>query len=455
MSGPSEAQPGEPLTEKRQLVEYLSAGCKPRDQWRIGTEHEKFAYHRDTLRPLGYEDEGGIRHLLEGLTGFGWEPVTEGNNIIALKQNGASVSLEPAGQVELSGAPLKTIHQTCGEVNEHLSQVKKIAADLNIVFVGLGYRPLWMGDDVPWMPKGRYKIMREYMPKRGTLGTEMMQNTCTVQVNLDFDSEKTMVEMFRIGLALQPIATALWANSPFRGGQPNGYLSFRSHIWSDTDPDRTGMLPFVFEEGFGFERYVDFALDVPMYFVYRDGIYHDVSGKSFRDFLAGKLEGFEGEYPRPSDWEDHLTTIFPEVRLKKYMEMRGADGGPWARLCALPAFWVGLLYDDQARGEALDMIRDWTPEERQQLRDRVPVTALKTLFRGETVRELACRALTISRGGLSRRNKTDWVGLDETHFLRPLFQIADTGITPAEELLNAYNTRWGGDVRPVFQEYAY
>ncbi|MEQ8667005.1 MAG: glutamate--cysteine ligase [Rhodospirillales bacterium] len=455
MSGPSAAQPGEPLTEKRQLIEHLSNGCKPRDQWRIGTEHEKFAYHRKDLRPLAYDDEGGIRDLLEGLTQFGWEPVTENNNIIALKMNGGAISLEPAGQVELSGAPLETIHQTCAEVNTHLSQVKQVAHDLDIVFLGLGYRPLWTGEDVPWMPKGRYKIMREYMPKKGALGLEMMQNTCTVQVNLDFDSEKTMTEMFRIGLALQPIATALWANSPFRGGKPNGYLSYRSHIWSDTDPDRTGMLPFVFEDGFGFERYVDFALDVPMYFVYRDGEYHDVSGKSFRDFLAGKLDGFEGQYPQPSDWEDHLTTIFPEVRLKKYLEMRGADGGPWARLCALPAFWVGLLYDDESRAAALDLIADWTAEERQQLRDRVPVTALNTPFRGEAVRDVACRLLTIARAGLCRRNRTDWVGLDETHFLKPLFQIADTGITPAEEMLVAYKKRWGEDIRPVFQEYAY
>ncbi len=455
MSGPSDAAAGEPLTEKRQLIEHLSSGCKPKETWRIGTEHEKFAYDRTEYRPLSYDQPGGIRDLLNGMTEFGWQPVTEGNNVIALKKNGGAISLEPAGQVELSGAPLETIHQTCGEVNEHLSQVKKVASELDIVFLGLGYRPLWTGDDVPWMPKGRYKIMREYMKKKGNLGTEMMQNTCTVQVNLDFDSENTMVEMFRIGLALQPVATALWANSPFRGGGPNGYLSYRSHIWSDTDPDRTGMLPFVFEDGFGFERYVDFALDVPMYFVYRDGVYHDVSGKSFRDFLAGKLQGFEGEHPKPSDWEDHLTTIFPEVRLKKYLEMRGADGGPWARLCALPAFWVGLLYDDQARTDALDLIADWTAEERQQLRERVPVTALNTPFRGETVRDLACKALTISRAGLCRRNKTDWVGLDETHFLKPLFQIADSGITPAEEMLNAYKNRWAGDIRPVFQEYAY
>lgn len=445
----------ESITEKRQLIEYLSSGCKPREDWRIGTEHEKFAYHRETLKPLAYEGEGGVRNLLEGMTRFGWQPVVEGNNIVALKLNGGAISLEPAGQIELSGAPLETIHETCSEVNEHLNQVKKVAHDLGIVFLGLGYRPFQPNGDVPWMPKGRYKIMREYMPKRGSLGIEMMQNTCTVQVNLDFDSERTMVEMFRIGLALQPVATALWANSPFRKGEPNGYLSFRSHIWSDTDPDRTGMLPFVFEQGFGFERYVDFALDVPMYFVYRNGTYHDVSGKSFRAFLAGKLDGFEGQYPRLGDWEDHLTTIFPEVRLKKYLEMRGADGGPWARLCALPAFWVGLLYDEQARGEALEMISDWTTEERQQMRNRVPVSALGTPFRHETVRDLACRVLAISRAGLCRRNKTDWIGLDETHFLKPLFQIADSGISPAEELLGAYSNRWGGDVRPVFQEYAY
>lgn len=444
------------ITDKAVLVDYLASGCKPPEAWRIGTEHEKFAYVRDTLKPLTYEGPSGVKVLLEGLQRFGWAPIMEHDKIIALlKEDGSTVSLEPAGQIELSGAPLKTIHETCIEVHEHLAQVKAIAEEMGIVFVGLGYRPEKQNGSVPWMPKGRYKIMREYMPKKGTLGLDMMQNTCTVQVNLDFDSEKTMVEMFRIGLALQPIATALWANSPFRNGEPNGFMSFRSHIWTDTDPDRTGILPFVFEDGFGFERYVDYMLDVPMYFVYRDGKYIDASGQSFRDFMAGKLPAYPGHYPTMKDWEDHLTTVFPEVRLKRYMEMRGADGGPWARLCALPAFWTGLLYDDQARAAASDLIADWSHDEHEQLRRDVPTQALKTPFRNRTVQDLTRDVLCIAQGGLSRRAKLDNVGLDETHFLRPLFQIAEAGRTPAEELLSAYNGRWNQSIDPVFQEYAY
>lgn len=452
----ADSQAGETVTDKNVLIDYLAAGCKPRENWRIGTEHEKFAYSRDGLVPIDYEGPSGIRALLEGMTRFGWEPVLEKENIVALKKSdGSAISLEPAGQLELSGAPVNTIHQTCGEVHEHLRQVKSIAADLGIVFLGLGYRPEEQTADTPWMPKGRYKIMREYMPQKGTLGLDMMQNTCTVQVNLDFDSEKMMVDMFRIGLALQPVATALWANSPFRYGKPSEFLSFRSHIWTDTDPDRCGILPFVFEEGFGFERYVDYVLDVPMYFIYRDGQYMDVAGKSFRDFMAGNLEGFEGRYPTMKDWEDHLTTVFPEVRLKRFIEMRGADGGPWARLCALPAFWTGLLYDDEARAAAGDLIADWTHEEHVHLRDAVPRTALSTVHRSETVRDLALQSLTIAHGGLCRRGNLDPVGLDETHYLRPLFQIAESGLTPAEELVAAYNGRWGRSVCPVFQEYAY
>lgn len=444
------------ITDKQILVDFLASGCKPMDQWRIGTEHEKFAYNRETLKPLPYEGPVGIRTLLNELQRFGWSPVMEGDNIIALSNpDGSTVSLEPAGQVELSGAPLNTIHETCIEVHGHLAQVKSIASEMGIVFVGLGYRPEDQSDGVPWMPKGRYKIMREYMPKQGNLGLEMMQNTCTVQVNLDFDSEETMVDMFRIGLALQPVATSLWANSPFRNGKPNGFLSFRSSIWTDTDPDRTGILPFVFEDGFGFERYVDYMLDVPMYFVYRDGVYIDASGQSFRDFMKGELPAYPGHYPTMKDWEDHLTTVFPEVRLKKYMEMRGADGGPWARLCALPAFWTGLLYDNDARQAAVDLIKDWTPEEHEHLRNDVPKLGMQTKFRGGTLQDLTKEVLCIARTGLCNRGRLDNVGLDETHFLRPLFHIAESGRTPAEEMLAAYEGRWNQSIDPIFQEYAY
>jgi glutamate--cysteine ligase len=452
----TQAHSPERVTDKRSLAAYLEAGCKPVEQWRIGTEHEKFAYRLEDNRPLPYEGRQGIRGILEALPRFGWELVLEEGRPIALVDGkGCSITLEPGGQVELSGAPLLDIHQTCGEIDRHLQQVKAIAADLGLGFLGVGYQPKWPLADIPWMPKGRYKIMRDYMPKKGTMGLDMMLATCTVQVNLDFDSERTMARMFRIALALQPVATALFANSPFRHGKPSGYLSYRSHVWSDTDPDRCGMLDFVFEEGFGFERYVDYMLDVPMYFVYRDGRYIDVAGQSFRDFMNGRLPGLPGETPLMADWVDHLTTVFPEVRLKRFLEMRGADGGPWNRLCALPAFWVGLLYDPIARDAAWDLVKDWTSEERQSLRDHVPRLGLKATFRRGTVRDLALGALAISQEGLRRRAREDGVGLDETKFINPLFRIAESNFTAAEELLAAYSKRWNGDIDRLFREFAY
>ena len=445
-----------PVTDKRTLVDYLASGEKPRDQWLIGTEHEKFAYRLSDLRPLEYEGEQGVGVMLDKLTRFGWTPVSEGGHVIALKQDdGSSITLEPAGQLELSGAPLDSIHETCKEVGTHLQQVKAVAAEMDIGFLGIGYQPKWSRTEMPWMPKSRYSIMQQYMPTRGNLGLDMMQSTCTVQVNLDFDSEATMVKMFRVSLALQPIATALFANSPFKDGKPSGYLSYRSHIWTDTDPDRTGNLPFVFEDGFGFERYVDYMLDVPMYFVYRDGNYIDATGQSFRDFLAGKLPALPGEQPTLQDWEDHLTTAFPEVRLKKYLEMRGADGGPWSRLCALPALWVGLLYDTGSLDHAWDMVKDWTQEEHAYLRAKVPKTALNTPFRGHNVGDIALDVLECAHEGLVRRERLDGVGLDESRFLKPLFQIAESGLTPAEDLLFAYDRRWKGNIDPIFREYAY
>ncbi|MBX3515910.1 MAG: glutamate--cysteine ligase [Rhodospirillales bacterium] len=445
----------EPLT-RQDLVDDLAAGCKQAVHWRIGTEHEKFVYRLNDLRPLAYEGPAGIRAVLEGLTRFGWRPILEaGNPIALLDDNGASITLEPGGQLELSGAPLENVHQTCAEIDQHLDQVKKLGAELGFGLLGLGYQPKWPVESLPWMPKGRYRIMRAYMPKRGKLGLEMMQATCTVQVNLDFDSEATMVQMFRIGLALQPVATALFANSPFRNGTPNGYLSYRSHIWTDTDPDRCGMLPFVFDAGFGFERYVDYMLDVPMYFVYRDGRYIDVAGQSFRDFMAGRLPGLPGERPTRADWADHLTTAFPEVRLKRFLEMRGADAGPWNRLCALPALWVGLLYDDTARAAAADLIADWSLAEIVTLRAEVPLQALKTPFRRGTVKDVALAMLAIADQGLRRRNRGDGLGRDETRYLNPLFRIAESALSPAEELLAAFERRWDGRVDPVFCEYAY
>jgi len=454
MSGPTQTT-GEPITERRQLIEYLEGGCKPPERWRIGTEHEKFVFRRSDLRRVPYEGPDGIRALLEGLQRFGWTPVLENGNPIALAQGNCAISLEPGGQFELSGAPLDTLHQTCAEVHEHLRQVKQVADELKIGMIGLGFDPKSRREDVSWMPKGRYAIMRRYMPTRGTLGLDMMLRTCTVQVNLDFQSEADMVRKFRVGLALQPVAVALFANSPFVEGKPSGYLSYRSQVWTDTDPDRAGMLPFVFERGFGFERYVDYMLDVPMYFVYRDGRYIDVAGQSFRDFMARKLPGLPGEPPRLNDWTDHLTTAFPEVRLKRILEMRGADGGPWGRLCALPALWVGLLYDGAALDACCELIKGWTHEERERLRAEVPRRGLATPFRGRPLLALAQDVMEIASAGLRARATRDSSGEDETVYLDALREIVGEGRTPAEAMLEAYATRWNGSVDPVYREQAY
>jgi glutamate--cysteine ligase len=454
MSGPSRVQET-PITERRQLVEYLAGGGKPKDAWRIGTEHEKFGFTVDDLRPLPYDGARSVRAVLEGLAQFGWERIEENGRLIALARGQGSVTLEPAGQLELSGAPVTSIHQTCCEVEGHLAEVRRVADPLGIGFLGMGFNPKWRREDMPWMPKGRYGIMRAYMPKRGNLGLDMMTRTCTVQVNLDFSDEADMVRKFRVGLALQPIATALFADSPFTDGRPNGYLSYRSHVWTDTDPDRTGMLGFVFDAGFGFERWVDYLLDVPMYFVYRDGRYIDASGQSFRAFMAGRLPALPGERPTLKDFADHMTTAFPEVRLKRYLEMRGADGGPWNRLCALPALWVGLLYDDVALDAAWDLVEDFTLEERAQLRADVPRGALKTKFRGGTVRDLALETLKIAAHGLKRRGFVNLKGVDETIFLETLIEFAEAGTCPAERKLELFAGPWNGSVDPVFREYAY
>jgi glutamate--cysteine ligase len=454
MSSPSQASAA-PIEDRAALVEYIAAGGKPRTAWRLGTEHEKFGFRTDDLRPPAFEGERGIEALLTGLTRFGWAPVQEAGRTIALLRDNASVTLEPAGQLELSGAPLENVHQTCAEVHSHLREVRAVADELDLGFLGMGFQPKWRREDMPWMPKGRYAIMRRYMPLRGNLGLDMMTRTCTVQVNLDFADEADMVKKFRVALALQPVATALFADSPFTDGKPNGYKSYRSHIWTDTDPDRTGMLDFVFEDGFGFERYVDYLLDVPMYFVYRDGIYHDVAGERFGDFLAGRLPGLPGLRPTLGDWSDHMTTAFPEVRLKRYLEMRGADGGPWGRLCALPAFWVGLLYDDAALDAAWDLVRDFTPAERHALRDGVPKHALALPFRGGSVRDLADAALRIAAAGLQRRAVLNRGGADERVYLEALFAVAESGLTPAERKLELFHGPWGGRVDPVFSEFAY
>ncbi len=449
---------GGPIEHHSQLAEYLESGCKPKDEWRIGTEHEKFGFCKDTLKPLPYEGKRSIQAVLEGLRdGHGWSPVEEGGKLIGLEKDGANVSLEPGGQLELSGAPLETIHQTCDEVNQHLVDVKDIADKIGVGFIGLGAAPVWKHEDMPLMPKGRYKLMDSYMQRVGSMGRDMMRRTCTVQVNLDFASEADMVQKLRVALALQPVATALFANSPFFGGAVNGHKSWRSRVWRDLDPARTGMLPFVFEEGFGFEGWVQYALDVPMYFVYRDGKYVDALGMSFRDFLKGKLPALPGEKPTLSDWADHLTTAFPEARIKKYMEMRGADGGPWRRLCALPAFWVGLMYDQSSLDAAWDLVKSWNTETREMLRVSASVDGLQAQAGQVKMHDLAREVLTIAEAGLKARGKAGVGGLvpDETHFLSALKESVESGKVPADELLDHYHGDWGGDLNRIYKEFSY
>src|SRR5581483_9089978 len=447
-----------PIETRDELVAWFAAGCKPKHRFRVGTEHEKFAFNTNDHRPVPYFGPRGIRALLKGMEDLlGWEPIMEGGNIIGLSDvtGGGAISLEPGGQFELSGAPLETVHQTARELIAHLAQLREVAEPLRLGFLGIGMTPDWRRADMPVMPKGRYKIMTAYMPKVGTLGLDMMYRTCTVQTNHDFSSEADMVKKMRVGLALQPVATALFANSPFTEGKPNGFLSFRSEIWRDTDRDRSGMLPWAFEDGMGFERYVDYALSVPMYFIKRGDRYIDVSGKSFRDFFAGKLAELPGERPTISDWANHISTIFPEVRLKRYLEMRGSDGGPWRRLPSLPALWVGLLYDDNSLAAAWDLVKYWSAEQRQKLRDDVPKLGFAARIGNRTVFEIAREVLSLSRAGLEGRNRRNISGLDESCYLEPLEDLVERGITPAQELLQKFNNDWRGSVEPIFDEYAY
>jgi glutamate--cysteine ligase len=449
----------EPVIESRdQLVAPMQAGEKPREQWRIGTEHEKLVYKLDDFHAPSYDEPGGIHDILMDMRQFGWKPVDEMGpdgtvNTIAMSGSDGTISLEPAGQLELSGAPLETLHQTCAETGRHLDQCRTVGKDCGVGFLGLGMWPDKTREDLPVMPKQRYEIMMRHMPRVGTLGLDMMLRTCTIQVNLDYSSEADMAKKFRTGLALQPLATALFANSPFTEGKPNGFLSYRSHIWSDTDPARTGMLPFVFDEGFGYEHYVDYMLDVPMYFVFRDGKYIDAAGQSFRDFLKGELPALPGELPTASDWWDHLSTAFPEVRLKSFLEMRGADGGPWNRICALPALWVGLLYDDTALDAAWDLVKGWSMEEREALRNAVPAQALEApVPGGGSLRDLAREVLDIAHAGLVARGRQNSMGDNESGFLSPLREIVNSGKVPAQRLLDKYHGEWGGDISRVYEE---
>lgn len=460
MSTREEGAPSPTVETRDDLVRWIAAGEKPKSQWRIGTEHEKFVFQTGTLAPVPYAGGSGIQALMEELIRrHGWVAIRESGNVIALKrpdgEKGGTISLEPGGQFELSGAPLETLHETADETQQHLIEVLGVGEDLQIGFLGVGFSPKWRLEDVPRMPKQRYNVMTRYMPMVGSRGLDMMYRTATVQVNLDFASEADMVKKLRVSLALQPIATALFSSSPFTEGRPNGFQSMRSEVWRDTDKRRTGMLPFAFEPGMGYERYVDYALDVPMYFVYRSGKYIDVAGASFRDFLAGKLKGLEGQFPTVDDWSDHLTTLFPEVRMKRFLEMRGADGGRWNSITALPAFWTGLLYDDVALDQAWQLVKDWTTEERETLRNDVPKAALNAGFRNTRVAEIARQVLRISRLGLKNRARINAKNQDETLYLAPLDVIAGTGRTVSDLLLDRYNGGWRGNIDHIFEEFAF
>jgi glutamate--cysteine ligase len=450
MSNPGEADLT-PITSRRQLAEWFAAGSKPRSDWRIGTEHEKFGFRRpgagtDAFAAPAYEGQG-IRAMLEGLGAKGWEPILDNGNPIGLKRDGASVSLEPGGQFELSGAPVADLHETRVELMGHLREVHEVAGPLGLGFAPLGFHPVATREAMPWMPKGRYAIMRQYMPRVGGMGLDMMLRTCTVQVNLDFGDEADMVEKLRVSLALQPLATALFANSPFLEGKPSGYLSLRGRVWTDTDPDRTGIPAVAFEDGFGFERFADHVLDVPMYFIMREGRWIDAAGIPFRAFMEGRAgDALQGSRATMGDFADHVTTVFTDVRLKRFLEMRGADAGCVPMLMAKPAFWTGLLYDDAAQKAAAALIRGWSVEELRALRMAVPRQALAAEFRGRKLRDIARDVVAISRDGLKAR------GLGEETYLAPLEEIAASGLTQAERWLARYDRAWGGDVTRVFAE---
>ena len=448
-----------PISSLDDLSGYLAAGCKPKDKFRIGTEHEKFAFYKADNSPVPYAGDRGIKALLDGMqASLGWEPIIDAGNIIGLAEPSGmgAISLEPGGQFELSGAPVETLHQTCKESNQHLATLRTIAEPLGIRFLGMGGSPKWSFAETPRMPKSRYAIMANYMPKVGSHGLDMMFRTSTIQVNLDFSSEEDMRRKMLVSLKLQPLATALFASSPFTEGKPNGLVSWRGEIWRDTDNNRAGLIPFAFERNFGFSDYVDWALDVPMYFVVRDGRYHDCTHVTFRQFLDGALKGEIAAWePTMGDWTNHLSTLFPDVRLKRFLEMRGADGGPWRRICALPAFWVGLLYDDAALSAAEAYTADWTHADVQALRDAVPAAGLKAAIRGTPLTEVARDVVAISRAGLVARARLNGDGQDESVFLAPLDEVVAKKETLADEMLALYHGRWNGSVEPVFEAYQY
>jgi glutamate--cysteine ligase len=458
MSNPGDADATQ-ITSLRQLADHIAAGCKPPERFRIGTEHEKFGFRLTDLAAPPYQpadgQPGSIRDLLAGLTRFGGTPIADRGNTIGLKQGDAAVSLEPAGQLELSGAPLETLHETMAELETHFDQVRSVSRDLQIGWAPLGFHPIATREQMPLMPKGRYEIMRRYMPKVGRFGLDMMTRTCTVQVNLDYASEQDMVRKLRVSLLLQPLATALFANSPFTEGRPNGYLSYRAKVWTDTDNQRSGIPAVMFEPGFGFERYAQWLIDeVPMYFVYRNSNYIDVAGASFRDYMAGRLHNVAGAVATVGDFADHITTVFTDVRIKRFLEMRGADAGRADMMVAQSAFWVGLLYDEAALSAAEALLRGAGWEDAVTLRDAVPRAGLAAPWRGGTLLDLARDAVAIAGDGLRARARRNAAGEDESGYLAPLEAIAAGAPTQAEQWLARYDQAWQGDVRQVFAEAA-
>lgn len=436
---------GGPIESFDQLAELIASGCKPKEEWRIGTEHEKFGFLKDTHAPLPYAGDRSISALFAGLQArYGWQPMREGENIIGLSRNGATISLEPGGQFELSGAAVANLNETAAELQTHLDEVRSLAEPLGIGFMGIGAAPEWTHDQMPVMPKGRYRLMTDYMGRVGTHGTQMMYRTCTTQVNLDYASEADMVKKLRVALALQPVATALFASSPFFEGKLNGHKSWRSRIWRGLDDSRTGMLPFAFKGDFGFQAYVDWVLDVPMYFVYRDGKYINALGQSFRDFLKGELPALPGEKPTLSDWADHMTTVFPEARVKKYIEMRGADCGDQPHINALPAFWVGLMYDQTALESAWDLVKNFDSATREGLRVEASVHGLQGESDGVRLIDLARAALGLSHAGLAAR------GMDEQRLLAPLVQSLNSEKVQADRWLDLYKGEWKGDLGRIY-----
>ena len=447
------------IQSKEDLIKPFQNGEKKPSDFKIGTEHEKFVFHIDTLKPVSFSGKSGIENLLIALKKYGWESILEDGNTIGLSRDkslgGGTITLEPAGQLELSGAPLTNIHETFNELDEHRSQISKEGSNLGLGFLGAGLTPDWSFDEMPIMPKSRYQIMKNYMPKKGNLGLDMMFRSTTIQVNLDYSSESDMIKKFKVSLALQPIATALFANSPFLDGNLTGYNSFRSHIWTDTDPDRTGMLPFVFDGEMSYEKYVDYALKVPMYFIYRDGNYLDVSGSSFEDFLNGDLDELPNEKPNIIDWENHLTTIFPEVRLKSFLEMRGADGGSFESVCALSSFWVGLLYDSESLDSSFDLIKDFNIKQLQELRIEVAKNGLHSIIGGIEIQEIAKKVLKLSREGLRNRNILNENGDSEEIFLDPLQKILSSGKSSSDDLIKKFSNNWNKNLVNMYKEYTF